>query len=437
MTTVIFTTLGFLVLILASGVWVGLGLTGVGMLSLELFRNMPVERLVAQSGWNTASAAELVALPLFILMGEVLFRTKLSELLFDGLSPWARYIPGRLLHTNVLGCTMFAAVSGSSAATTAMVGRITMTQLVARGYSPTLAAGSLAGAGTLGFLIPPSTMMIIYGVLAQVSILKMFIAGILPGLLLALLFMGYLGVVATLRPDVLPAQKEHVSTRDLVGGLIKLGPVALLILFVVGAMIFGFATPTEAGAIGVLGALLVSILQKCFTWKGIWEALVAATHTTSMIGMIIVGAVFLSVAMGFLKVPVTVAGFIETLDLSPLMLILILILFYVLLGTVLEGMSIIVMTLPITLPLATAAGFDPIWFGVFLVLVVEMAQVTPPVGFNLFVISNISGMALGPLAKAAFPFFLIMVCFTILIAVFPDIVMWLPDNVQLRAGVGR
>lgn len=436
MIAIVLTSVALLMAILASGVWVGLGLSGVGIFLLEIFRTMPVERLFAQSGWNTASAAELVALPLFILMGEVLFRTKLSELLFDGLSPWARFIPGRLLHTNVLGCTMFAAISGSSAATTAMVGRITMTQLVSRGYCPKLVAGSLAGAGTLGFLIPPSTMMIIYGVLAQVSILKMFIAGIIPGLLLATLFMGYIGVNAILKPNVLPEQKEQVRPADLLQGLIKLGPVAILILFVVGTMVLGYATPTEAGAIGVLGSIIVSVLQRCFSWKGMWQALVSATHTTSMIGLIIVGAVFLSVAMGLLKIPATIAGFIETLDLSPLVLIMLLIAIYVFLGTVLEGLSMIVMTLPITLPLVTAAGFDPIWFGVFLILVVEMAQVTPPVGFNLFVISGVSGMPIGPLARAAFPFFMIMVLFTMLIALLPDIVMWLPDNIQLGTAAG-
>ncbi len=433
MSIVIVTVLALLVALLSVGIWVSIGLAGVGIVSLELFRNMPVDRLLAQSIWNSASSPELVALPLFILMGEILFRTKLSEMMFDGLAPWARFIPGRLLHTNVMGCTLFAAISGSSAATTAMVGRITSGELVARGYDARLAAGSLAGAGTLGFLIPPSTMMIIYGVLAQVSILKMFMAGIVPGLLLALAFMSYLGIYALLKPSVLPQDKEKVNARDLLRGLAKLGPVAALILFVVGSMVLGYATPTEAAAIGVLGALVLCVAQRCFSWKGIWQALIGAMQTTSMIGLIIVGAVFLSTAMGFLQVPSTVARSIAALELSPLALIALLIVFYVLLGTVLEGMSLIVMTLPITLPLVTAAGFDPIWFGVFLILVVEMAQVTPPVGFNLFVINSITGMKLGVLARAAFPFFLIMVAFTLLITVFPGLVTWLPENVSLGA----
>jgi tripartite ATP-independent transporter DctM subunit len=430
MSTIIVVTLLLMVVLLSMGVWVGIALGGVGIVALEIFRNMPVEKLLAQTVSNVSTSPELVALPLFILMGEILFRTKLSKLLFDGLSPWTRHIPGRLLHTNVLGCTLFAAISGSSAATTATVGRITFKELTSRGYDPRIAAGSLAGAGTLGFLIPPSTLMIVYGVLAQVSVLKMFMAGIIPGLLLALSFMIYVAVYALLNPDRLPKDDTKTTVRELFVGLLQLGPVVLLIGFVVGSMMFGFATPTEAAAMGVLGALLICVLQRCFTWRGLWEALMGAMQTSSMIGLIIIGAVFLSVAMGFLKVPATIAESIGALGLSPFMLIMLLIVFYVILGTVLEGMSIIVMSLPITLPLIMAAGYDPIWFGVFLILVVEMAQVTPPVGFNLFVLNGLSGMPLSTLARAAMPFFFILVAFTILITVFPEIVLYLPRTLE-------
>jgi tripartite ATP-independent transporter DctM subunit len=430
MSTIIVVTLLLMVVLLSMGVWVGIALGGVGIVALEIFRNMPVEKLLAQTVSNVSTSPELVALPLFILMGEILFRTKLSKLLFDGLSPWTRHIPGRLLHTNVLGCTLFAAISGSSAATTATVGRITFKELTSRGYDPRIAAGSLAGAGTLGFLIPPSTLMIVYGVLAQVSVLKMFMAGIIPGLLLALSFMIYVAVYALLNPDRLPKDETKTTLRELFVGLLQLGPVVLLIGFVVGSMMFGFATPTEAAAMGVLGALLICVLQRCFTWRGLWEALMGAMQTSSMIGLIIIGAVFLSVAMGFLKVPATIAESIGALGLSPFMLIMLLIVFYVILGTVLEGMSIIVMSLPITLPLIMAAGYDPIWFGVFLILVVEMAQVTPPVGFNLFVLNGLSGMPLSTLARAAMPFFFILVAFTILITVFPEIVLYLPQTLE-------
>lgn len=430
MSMIIGFTLIAMALLLSMGVWVSIALAGVGVLSLEVFRNMPVDKLLAQTVSNVSMSPELVALPLFILMGEILFRTKLSKLLFDGLSPWTRHIPGRLLHTNILGCTLFAAISGSSAATTATVGRITFKELTSRGYDPRIAAGSLAGAGTLGFLIPPSTLMIVYGVLAQVSVLKMFMAGIVPGLLLALAFMIYVAIHSLLNPGSLPKDAPRTSARDLLQGLLQLGPVVLLIGFVVGSMMTGYATPTEAAAVGVLGALLICVLQRCFTWRGTWEAMMGAMQTSSMIGLIVIGAVFLSVAMGFLKVPATVAGAIGGLGLSPFMLIMLLIVFYVILGAVLEGMSIIVMSLPITLPLVTAAGYDPIWFGVFLILVVEMAQVTPPVGFNLFVINGLSGMSLSTLARAALPFFLILVGFTILITVFPEIVLFLPQRME-------
>jgi tripartite ATP-independent transporter DctM subunit len=430
MSLIIIVTLVLMAVLLSMGVWVGIALTGVGIVTLEVFRHMPVEKLLAQTVSNVSMSPELVALPLFILMGEILFRTKLSKLLFDGLSPWTRHIPGRLLHTNVLGCTLFAAISGSSAATTATVGRITFKELTSRGYDPRIAAGSLAGAGTLGFLIPPSTLMIVYGVLAQVSVLKMFMAGIIPGLLLALAFMLYVAVYALLNPDRLPKDNTRTTLRELVMGLLQLGPVVLLIGFVVGSMMFGFATPTEAAAMGVLGALLICVLQRCFSWRGLWEALMGAMQTSSMIGLIIIGAVFLSVAMGYLQVPATIAAAIGGLGLSPFALIMLLIVFYVILGAVLEGMSIIVMSLPITLPLITAAGYDPIWFGVFLILVVEMAQVTPPVGFNLFVLNGLSGMPLSTLARAAMPFFLILVAFTVLITVFPEIVLYLPRTLE-------
>ncbi|KAA0018140.1 TRAP transporter large permease subunit [Salinicola corii] len=433
MTAIMLTAFTLLVALLASGVWVGLGLAGVGIVSLETFRGfMPVEKLLAQTVWNAATSAELVALPLFILMGELLFRSRLTQLLFDGLAPWVDRIPGRLLHTNVLGCTLFAAISGSSAATTATVGRITSNELMRRGYDARIAAGSLAGAGTLGFLIPPSTIMIIYGVLAQVSILKMFIAGIVPGLLLALAFMSYLGVYALSRPGQLPPRQRGLEWQDYLRALTQLGPVALLIAFVIGSMLTGMATPTEAGAVGVLGALIVCVLQRCLNWKSLWSALMGAAQITSMIGLIIVGAMFLSVAMGFLNVPRTIADAIGSLGLSPLALVAMLLVFYVVLGMLLEGMSIIVMTLPITLPLIIQAGFDPIWFGVFLVLVVEMAQITPPVGFNLFVINGITGMKIGQIARAVLPFFLIMVAFTLLLALVPEIVTWLPDHLQTR-----
>ncbi len=432
MSPIILTVIGLLAVFLASGVWVGLALYAVGLAGMELFRSMPVEKLLAQVSWNASTGPELVALPLFILMAELLFRTKLSESLFRGLAPWSAVLPGRLLHVNVLGCTLFAAVSGSSAATTATVGRMTLTELGARGYDRDLVMGSLAGAGTLGFLIPPSVIMIIYGVLAEVSIIKLFIAGIIPGLLLAAGYMLYIGAHALLRPEVTPRAEAQFGWGDRLRGLLELGPVVFLMVAIIGSMYAGIASPTEAAAVGVLGALLIAVAQSSLNWPNLRDAFMAALRTSSMVGLIIMGAVFMSVTMGFLGIPRQVATWIASLNLGPYELIAMLVLIYALLGCVLEGLSMIVMTLPITLPLVTAAGFDPIWFGVFLVLVVEMAQITPPVGFNLFVIQGMTGAPMGRIARAALPFFLIMIGFTAVLTVFPGIATYLPAQISLR-----
>ena len=425
--------LGVLAMVLGLGVWVGLALYAPGLAGLAIFRDLPVDKLLAQLTWNATTTPELIALPLFILMAEILFHSRLSASLFTGLAPWTTRLPGRLLHVNVLGCTMFAAISGSSAATTATVGRITLTELLRRGYDRDLAMGSLAGAGTLGFLIPPSIILIIYGVLAETSILKLFLAGIIPGLLLALLYMTWLGFRATWKSELVPDEAERMSLAQKLLGLRHLGPVVFLILAVLGSMYGGIASPSEAAAVGVLGALIVSAVQGTLTWETIHKAGLGAVRTISMIGLIVAGAYFLSIALGFLGVPRMIASEIAVLGLSPIALIVLLLVFYAILGCVLEGMSSIVMTLPITLPLVQAAGFDKIWFGVFLVIVVEMAQITPPVGFNLFVIQEMTGERIGRIARATLPFFLIMVGLALLITFVPEVVTFLPNSIWLAS----
>jgi len=432
MTGMVMTVIGLMVLFLGTGVWVSLALFSVGIVSLEMFRNMPIERQLAISVWNTVTSESLLALPLFVLMAEILFRTRLSASLFKGLSPWTVHLPGRLVHVNVLGCTLFAAISGSSAATAATVGRITLSELFARGYDRRLAMGSLAGAGTLGFLIPPSIIMIIYGVLSETSVLKLFIAGIIPGLLLAACYMVYIGLRALLRPSMVPAEHPIFDWPTCLRSVVDLGPVIFLILMVLGSMYGGIASPTEAAAVGVFGATIISIAQRTWSWKTLEEATLSAVRTSSMIGIIVAAAVFLSQAMAFLGVPRATAAAIGALNLSPFELIALLMVFYMVLGCVLEGLSAIVMTLPITLPLIIAAGYDQIWFGVFLVLVVEMAQITPPVGFNLFVIQTLTGERIGVIARAAFPFFIILAMFTMLIAAVPELAIWLPEQIDFR-----
>ncbi|WP_368416958.1 TRAP transporter large permease [Falsiroseomonas sp.] len=419
-----------LVVTLAGGIWVGVALMSIGVVALEAFRDMRVDRFLASDIWSSSTAVELITLPLFILMGELLFHTRLSENLFRGLSPWTRRLPGRLVHVNVMGCTLFAAVSGSSAATTATVGRITLQELLARGYDKRLAVGSLAGAGTLGFLIPPSIPMIVYGVVADVSILELFIAGLVPGLLLAALFMVWIAFRAWHDPTLVPPMEPAIPRAEALKALGNLVPIVFLITFVMGSLYFGYASITEAAAIGVLGALLVALAQRTLSWLGLWQALLGTVRTCSMIGLILVGALFLSKAMARLGLPADVANEIEAWGLHPYMLIFVLLLFYLALGCVLDGLSAIVMTLPVTLPLAVAAGFDPIWYGVFLIITIEMAQITPPVGFNLFVIQGLTKDGIFRIAAWALPFCAIMMGFTILITLFPGIVTFLPHSAR-------
>ncbi|ARC38291.1 C4-dicarboxylate ABC transporter permease [Paracoccus yeei] len=433
MAMIVFTLLFLMAVLLGSGMWIGIGLIGTGIGLVEIFKpNLPALKLLSQQSWNTVVSPELLALPLFILMAEILFRTRISEALFSGLSPWLRRVPGRLSHLTVLGCTLFASVCGSSAATTATVGRITAKELIDRGYDRDLVTGSLAGAGTLGFLIPPSTIMIIYGVMAEESILKLFIAGILPGFLLAAAYMGYLAVRSTLNPSLVGTPPPPTSLWDKIVALKDLGPLLLLILGVIGSMYGGFATPTEAAAVGVAASMLIGFLQRTLDLKGVLIAARQAAESCAMIGLIMIGAMFLSTAIGYLGVPRFIATEIQGWGMSPFMLIVVLLVFYVILGTVMEGLGIIVMTLPITLPLVLAAGYDKVWFGIFLVIVVEMAQITPPVGFNLTVIQRLTGDSMGRITRATMPFFYIMSAFVLLIAVFPGIIDLLPGMMAGR-----
>jgi len=428
--------LGFLgiamLLLLGSGVLISLALIGLGLSSLVVFRDMPVLKMLGQLAWNSSTTSELASMPLFILMAEILFRTRISSQLFSGLAPIARRLPGHLYHVNVLASTMFAAVSGSSAATAATVGRITLPELEKRGYARSVSLGSLAGAGTLGFLIPPSIIMIVYGVLAEVSIIKLFFAGVLPGLLLASLFMAWIAIQTSFNKSLLPPAEPVLSWFETIRAMSSLIPVFGLIVLLLGSMYTGIATPNEAAAIGVLGALALAAWQRCLSWVALGDALMSAVRTTSMIGILLVGAAFLTTAIGFLGVPRALVAWIAELGLSPMMLIVAMVILYIILGCFLDGISMIVMTLPLALPLAQAAGFSPLWFGIFLIVAVETAMVTPPVGINLFVIQGLTNASLGEVAKAALPYFLIMVAFTFMLAVWPGIVTFLPDLVTSK-----
>lgn len=414
--------------ILASGVWIGLTLSGVAWIAMQIFSSRAAGDAMAVTTWGSSSSWTLTALPLFVWMGEILFRTKLSESMFKGLAPWVSRLPGGLLHTNVIGCTIFAAVSGSSAATCATIGKMTLPELKRRGYPEDITIGSLAGAGTLGLLIPPSIIMIVYGVTADVSIAKLFIAGVFPGMLLASLFSGYLVIWALLNPGKIPPPDTVMSFGAKVYESRHLIPVVVLIVAVLGSIYTGIATATEAAAIGVVGSLVLSVVQRSMSWKVFKESLMGATRLYCMIALILAGAAFLTLSMGYIGLPRHLAEFVSSLGLTPFMLILALTVFYVLLGCFLDGISMVVLTMGVILPIVQAAKLDMIWFGIFIVIVVEMAQITPPVGFNLFVLQGMTKKEITYIAKVTLPFFLLMCVMVLLLWFFPGIATWLPGK---------
>jgi len=420
-----------LFVLLGSGVWIGLALTGVAWIAMELFSSRPAGDAMAVTIWGTASSWTLTALPLFVWMGEILFRTRLSEDMFKGLAPWLERVPGRLLHTNIIGCTIFAAVSGSSAATCATIGKMTLPELKARGYPDGITIGSLAGAGTLGLLIPPSIIMIVYGVSSNVSIAKLFIAGVIPGILLALLFSGYIVAWALLHPEQIPAATLRTTLLQKLHASRHLIPVVLLIGLVLGSIYTGIATATEAAAFGVVGSLIISASQGTLDWTTFRESTLGATRLYCMIALILAGAAFLTLAMGYIGLPRQLAEWIATLGLSPFALIVALTIFYVILGCFLDGISMVVLTMGVILPTVETAGIDLLWFGIFIVLVVEMAQITPPVGFNLFVLQGMTKRQITWIARQALPMFYLMVAAVLLIWFFPWLVTALPQQMKV------
>ena len=417
-----------LLIFLGTGVWVGISMIGVSTIGMLMFTSRPVGDAMATTMWSMGSSWSLTALPLFVWMGEILFRTKLSENLFKGLSPWLARLPGGLIHVNVLGCAIFAAISGSSAATVATVGKMSIPELRKRNYPESFLLGTLAGSGTLGLLIPPSIILIIYGVTVEESIAKLFIAGVIPGIVLALLFMVYVISWSIKNKEIMPIISEDFSFLEKVKQSGQLLPVVLLIFSVIGSIYAGIATATEAASLGVLGALVLSYFQKSLTKESFKKSLLGATKTSCMIAFILAGSSFLTLAMAFTGLPNNLAVFINTLQLSPYMLLLVLTIFYIILGMFLDGISAVVLTMAIIEPMIRQAGFDMIWFGIYLVIVVEMAQITPPVGFNLFVLQGMAEKDMGFIARSAFPLFLLMILAVIIIVAFPQLALWLPEK---------
>ncbi|CTQ63038.1 MAG: TRAP transporter large permease subunit [Roseibium album] len=419
-----------LFLLLGTGVWVGLALFGVAYLGLEMFTSRPAGDAMLTRIWTGSSSWTLTALPLFIWMGEILFRSRLSQDMFRGLSPWMQRLPGGLVHVNIVGCTIFAAVSGSSAATLTTVGKMSIPELRKRGYPEYMTIGTLTGAATLGLMIPPSLTLIVYGVAVEQSISKLFMAGILPGIVLAGMFMAYVAGWSFLRPGEVPKIANRMSFSEKLRESRFLIPIILLILVVIGSMYGGWATATEAASIGVIGAFILAAVQGSLTRQTFIESLLGATRTSAMIALILMGATALTLAMGFTGLPRALAEFIESLQLSQFSLLMALMLFYILLGMFLDGISSVVLTMAIVQEMVLGAGIDLIWFGIFIVIVVEMAQITPPIGFNLFVMQGITHHEMGYIAKTAIPLFLIMVLMVFVMIFFPELATFLPENMR-------
>ncbi len=425
-----------LFLLLGTGVWVGLALMGVAWVGMELFApgtTGPGPRMLTTI-WTSSSSWTLTALPLFIWMGEILYRTRLSEDMFKGLAPWLSKLPGGLVHTNIVGCTVFAAVSGSSAATLTTVGKMSIPELRKRNYPEPMIIGTLAGAATLGLMIPPSLTLIVYGVTINESISKLFFAGILPGLVLALMFMTYVAVTSRLSKNWNPSKEPPMTFGQRVANSRFLIPVLLLITVVIGSMYLGWATATEAAAFGVIGGLLLAASQGSLNWSTFTESLMGATRTSAMIALILAGAAFLSLSMGFTGLPRGLADLIASLELSRFELLMVLLVFYIILGMFLDGISSVVLTMAVVEPMIREAGIDLIWFGIFIVVVVEMAQITPPIGFNLFVLQGMTEHEMNYIARAAIPMFLIMVVMVFVLIIFPELATWLPENLRQRPG---
>ena len=416
-----------MMVLLAGGVWIAMTLAICGWVGQAFFTNTSPGHNLFSAFWESNASWELAALPLFIWMGEILFRTRLSEDMFEGLRPWLNRIPGRLMHTTILGCGIFGSVSGSSAATCATISKVALPELIKRGYNEKLAIGALATAGTLGILIPPSITMVVYAVAADASIIRIFLAGFVPGLMLMLLFSGYIAWWSLRHPDQVPPADPPTTLMEKIRLSGNLIPCGLLIIFVVWVLIAGYATATECAAYGVLGALTLAAWSRSLNWTNFWAGLMGTTRTSCMIMFILAGAAFLTKTMAFTGIPRELAEWVTAMNLSPMALIAVLTLVYLILGTALDGISMIVLTSAVVLPMIQKAGFDLIWFGIFIILLVEIAEVTPPVGFNLFVLQNMTGKDSNTIARAAIPFFICLVFCIVLITLFPQIVTSVPD----------
>ena len=415
---------------LAIGVRVGLALGLVGLTSLYFLLSSPAPITLAERSWQSVNSFTLTAVPMFVLMGALLLRSGLSEQVFEALAKWMGRFPGGIAHAGVGACTIFAAVSGSSLATAATMGIVACPEMEKRGYNPKLAYGSIAAGGTLGILIPPSIAMIIYGSTVGAPVATLFIAGIVPGALLALSFMGVVFVWALIDRNAAP-RGERFSWRARFAALLDILPIALLIGAVLGVLYAGVATPTEAGAMGAMAALAICYFRRRLDRVVLLEVLLETVRVTAFLFLIIVGAAILTHSFDYLRLPKILVEAVTAADLSPLLVMIAISLVYIVLGMFIDSISMMVMTLPVIFPVVVGMGFDPIWFGVVVVILMEIGLITPPVGMNLFALRGIGERAsMTDIVHGVIPFALIMVLGVVLLYWQPGLATWLPATMR-------
>ena len=418
---------GVLGLTVMSGAVLGaaLGLTGFAI--LEIFGG-GVTRLGVQAVFNVLAEFTLTAIPLFILLGDVLVASGLASGIYKAMSPLFGRLRGGLLHTNIAVCTVFGAVSGSSMSVSAAVGSVAYPELSQRGYDRRLVVGSLAGGGTLGLLIPPSLSLLIYGALTDTSIGKLFLAGVLPGLMMAALFMVYIEITVRRQPSLAP-QEPRMPWGETLRATMAVWPILVLILAVLGSLFAGIATPTESAAVGVAAAVLLGFTMGDLTWPKLAKTFLSSASTFAVIALVFMGAVILAQSISLMQLPQKMLETISGVGMSPLVLLVVIVFIYLLLGMIFDGLSMMEMTLPVVFPLMTGLGFDAIWLGVVITMMVEIGMLTPPVGMNLFVLVGITQgkVSLAEAAMGALPFWILLMVGVAILTAVPGIATWLPS----------
>ena len=412
----------------SSGVALGAALGLTGLVILEFFGNGSTY-LALDVIWGVFNSFTLSAVPMFILLGEILLRSGISERAYTAFTPVFAKVPGGLLHSNVAVCTLFGAVSGSSLSTAAAVGSVAYPEMSKRGYDKEAVVGSLAGGGTLGLLIPPSLSLLIFGALTETSIGQLFVAGVVPGIMVSALFMVYILFLCLRRQGISPRSNENISFWEVLRGMVQIWPILLLILAIMGSIMFGLATPTEAAGVGVVVAIIISFAWGQLTLPKLIAAIQRSTLLFASIGFIVLGTSILSLSVSILGVPQGILELAINSDLGKYGIFALIILIYVLFGCIFDGLSLMIMTLPIVFPLLVGLGFDPIWIGVIITVMIEIGQVTPPVGLNLTVLAGVTNneVPLGRVAVATIPYWMLLLLSVVIMTVFPQIALFLPS----------